>query len=126
VLLVEDNADSRDFLRAMLVACGATVEAAGSVDEALARWSARHVDLILSDLGMPGRDGIDLIAEVRAAERSGGRQRVAGIALTAHAGEADRQSALDAGFDLVVTKPVAPDALCQMMVRLLKPPSASG
>jgi CheY-like chemotaxis protein len=83
VLVVDDEADAREVVRAALLAQGAEVCAVASADEALALLPSRRVDVLLSDIGMPGVDGYALMRRVRAleAERGGG---VAAVALTAY------------------------------------------
>jgi len=64
---------------------------------------------------MPGRNGYDLVRELRAREHRHGRRPVPAIALTAYAGPEDRARALDAGFQMHVTKPIAPDELVEVL-----------
>ena len=65
LLLVEDDAPTRDQLHRYLERCGHTVHDAGAVREALAAWDAHRADLILLDLGLPDRDGIAVVRHVR-------------------------------------------------------------
>ncbi|PYM16554.1 MAG: hypothetical protein DMD81_12275, partial [Candidatus Rokuibacteriota bacterium] len=115
ILLVEDDADTRELIAGVLAQAGADVLAAADVPEALERLVSHHVDLVLSDLGMPGRNGYDLVRELRAREHRHGRRPVPAIALTAYAGPEDRARALDAGFQMHVTKPIAPDELVEVL-----------
>jgi CheY-like chemotaxis protein len=102
VLVVDDEADAREVVRAALLAQGAEVCAVASADEALALLPSRRVDVLLSDIGMPGVDGYALMRRVRAleAERGGG---VAAVALTAYiyARAEDARRAFGAGFQSV-------------------------
>ena len=84
---------------------GFDVTAVGSVAEALEALASESFDVLVSDVGLPERDGYDLLREVRARE-SGGDRRMPAIALTAFASEEDRAKALAAGFDAHVAKPV--------------------
>jgi signal transduction histidine kinase/ActR/RegA family two-component response regulator len=114
VLVVEDEADSRELFAKVLTTCGADVTTAASCEEALAfiRESAaqNRPDVILSDLGMPRDDGFDLIRKVRAlAPEEGGR--IPAIAVTGYANPEDRQRALAAGFQTHLAKPIDPVAV---------------
>jgi len=105
VLVVDDDADAREVLRAGLAHCGAVVEVAGSAEEALAAVRASAPELLISDIGMPGEDGYALIRRVR--ELPAGRGgRVPAVALTAYARAEDRMQALRAGYQMHVSKPV--------------------
>ena len=105
VLVVDDEPDTREILQFGLGQCGAQVIAASSVAEALAAISAAVPDLLISDIGMPGEDGYDLIKRVRTLpNESGGR--VPAIALTAYARTEDRMQALRSGYQMHVPKPV--------------------
>jgi PAS domain S-box-containing protein len=105
ILVVDDEADTRDLLRTTLSECGAQVDAAGSVSEAFALLATSVPDVIISDIGMPDEDGYDLIRRLRSMPlKSGGR--VPAIALTAYARVEDRLKALRAGFQMHVPKPV--------------------
>jgi PAS domain S-box-containing protein len=105
VLVVDDEPDTRDMLKAGLGQCGARVTSVGSAAEALASLSEEPPDVLISDIGMPDVDGYELIKKVRAlpAERGG---KVPAIALTAYARTEDRMHALRAGYQMHVPKPV--------------------
>ena len=105
VLLVEDEPDTRDFLRRLLEAHGAVVRGAGSADEALAAFSAARPDVLVSDIGLPDVDGYQLLARIRALDTPGART-VPAVALTAYARDEDRRRALGAGFQAHIAKPV--------------------
>jgi len=111
VLVVEDNPDSRDLLRALLEDLGHRVEIATDGHEALDR--AGDAEVLVVDIGLPGIDGYEVARRVRAAR---GRS-VYLIALTGYGQPDDRRRALDAGFDLHFTKPVDPAALCRVLDR---------
>ena len=117
VLLVEDEPDTREFLKTILEGCGAAVTAAGSAAEAFAALERAKPDVLVSDIGMPGENGYELIKRVRAlpAERGG---RVPAVALTAYAGPKDRRRALLAGFHTHLAKPVEPDELLAVVASL--------
>jgi CheY-like chemotaxis protein len=103
--MVDDDMDAREALRHALEEAGAEVVAVGSADEAAAAMRQRRPDVLVSDIGMPGRDGYDLVRSIRALPRDRGG-RVPAIALTAYASSEDRDRALRAGFDLHLAKPV--------------------
>jgi CheY-like chemotaxis protein len=105
VLVVDDEPDTRDLVKAGLTHCGALVRTVGSAPEALAEMEKEPPDVLISDIGMPNEDGYDLIRQVRAlpVERGG---NVPAIALTAYARAEDRMQALRAGYQMHVPKPV--------------------
>lgn len=105
VLVVDDEPDTRDLLKQGLEYCGATVEVAESAAEAIDAIVASVPDILISDIGMPGADGYDLIRKVRSLPVSRGA-KVPAIALTAYTRVEDRLQALRAGYDMHVPKPV--------------------
>jgi signal transduction histidine kinase/PleD family two-component response regulator len=107
VLVVDDEEDARHLLVAMLEQAGAEVLAAGSVDEALSVFASGAPDAVVTDIGMPEKDGYVLVREIRQRE---GRARLPVIALTAYARSEDRTRALTAGFSTHIPKPVEPGA----------------
>lgn len=110
VLLVDDEADSRDLLSLLLNSCGAIVSTASSAAEALKIVESERFDVIVSDIGMPGEDGFSLIVKIRQMpDKLGGN--VPAIALTAYARAEDRVKALRSGFQMHIAKPVEPDEL---------------
>jgi signal transduction histidine kinase len=112
VLVVDDEADSRDFLAFVLEQAGAEVTAAASASVALQILSQSKPDILLSDIGMPEMDGYMFMRQVRSLE-SEQENNIPAIALTAYAGEMNQQQALAAGFQRHITKPVAPETLVQ-------------
>ena len=105
ILVVDDEADTRELLKQGLEYCGATVSVAGSAAEAVDAIMARPPDILISDIGMPGLDGYDLIRQVRRLPGARG-SKVPAIALTAYTRIEDRLQALRAGYDMHVPKPV--------------------
>jgi PAS domain S-box-containing protein len=105
ILVVDDEADTRELLRQGLEYCGANVSVVGNAAEALDKVMAKVPDVLISDIGMPGIDGYDLIRQVRGLppERGG---RIPAIALTAYTRTEDRLQSLRAGYDMHVPKPV--------------------
>lgn len=118
VVVVDDEADARDLLVAILEQCGATVEAARSAAEAYALVQATLPDVIISDVGMPGEDGLAFIQRVRALPPSRGG-RTPAVALTAYARSEDRTQALTAGFHAHVSKPVELSELLAVVASLV-------
>jgi two-component system, chemotaxis family, CheB/CheR fusion protein len=117
ILLVEDDADSRDALRTLLEQFGGRVTAAASAAEALASLAAVRPHLLVSDIGMPVQDGYDLIRRVRELPPDRGGD-VPALALSAYASKQDRARALAAGFQQHLTKPVLPPDLVTKLLDL--------
>ncbi len=105
VLLVEDEADARSLLARLLERRGAVVRGAGSASEALRGLDDFAPDLLVSDIGMPGADGYDLIRDVRQRPPEEGGE-IPALALTAFARAEDRTKALLEGFDMHLAKPI--------------------
>jgi signal transduction histidine kinase/ActR/RegA family two-component response regulator len=114
VLVVDDEADAREFMRTLLESHGARVVVAASAGEALDVIVRRPVDVLLADLGMPEQDGYALIAAVRELKRPGDPMLPA-VAVTAYAGARERDRALAAGYGWHVTKPVDADELVRVI-----------
>jgi len=110
VLVVDDEADARELVSAVLAARGAEVETATSADEGLRVLKERRPDVLLCDIEMPGGDGYGMIAAVRRLSPGEGGRIPAG-ALTAYARAEDRVRCLRAGFDLHFPKPIEPAEL---------------
>jgi CheY-like chemotaxis protein len=117
VLVVDDEADARELLAALLTHAGAEVCAVASVAEAFEALPRVTPHVIVSDIGMPGENGYSLLRRLRAsaAEPLSG---VPALALTAYTRGEDRESALAAGFTAHLGKPVTPDALVAMVATL--------
>jgi hypothetical protein len=116
ILIVEDDADSRNVLAVLLENLGARVEAVASAREACERVAERPPDVIVSDIGMPDEDGHTLIRRVR---EMGADRRLPAIALTAYARTQDAEAALGAGYDYHLAKPVAPVDLVRAIKAVL-------
>ncbi|CAA9400443.1 hypothetical protein AVDCRST_MAG94-5878 [uncultured Leptolyngbya sp.] len=117
--MVDDDPDSLALLTFVLRLEGAVVSAVDCVAAAQSSFFAQPPQLVVSDLAMPGTTGYDLIAWLRALSPAAGGQ-VPALALTAQASEADRQQALDAGFNGHLTKPVALELLLVVLKQLLQ------
>ena len=120
VLLVDDDQDTLQILIVTLTECGARIQAATSVAEAVEVLQWYKPDVLVSDLAMPDQDGYSFIDKLRALETENGKQTPA-VALTAYARVEDRMRALSAGFNMFVPKPVEPDELIAVIANLLEP-----
>jgi signal transduction histidine kinase/CheY-like chemotaxis protein len=117
VLVIDDEPDSRDLIRRLLTEYEADVQQAGSSEEALQTLMTYSADILLSDIGMPDKDGYDFIRAVRA--HSDPRiVSLPAVALTAFARTQDRTRALLAGFQAHITKPVEPAELVAVVATL--------
>jgi PAS domain S-box-containing protein len=125
ILIVDDEADIRELVAFILEQSGAIISVATSAEEALLALEKSVPDILLSDIGMPNVDGYTLMRQIRElfAQQEG---QVPGfsaampkaIALTAYAGEYNQQQALQAGFQLHISKPVEPEELVNAIARL--------
>ncbi|MDB9346617.1 PAS domain S-box protein [Nodularia spumigena] len=118
ILVVDDDADSRDFIAFVLKMYGAEVTKAASAWEAFRIIVQSQPDVLVSDIGMPQMDGYELLRKLRVLPPETGGQ-VPAIALTAFAGEFDQQQAIAAGFQMHIPKPVEPDTLAAAVVQLV-------
>jgi PAS domain S-box-containing protein len=117
ILIVDDEPDTRLLLSSILAEAGATVSLADSVDEAMLRVELDQPQLLISDVGMPSKDGYELIAMVR---RRYPPARLPAIALTALAGTDDRERSLEAGYQIHLAKPVTHDGLLETVAGVLR------
>ena len=123
VLLVEDEAATRETTRRLLESAGSLVRAVDSAHAAQAALLERQPHVIVSDIGLPGEDGYSLLKAVRLASLAAHTVRTPALALTAFARPDDRRRALDAGFDEHLAKPVDPEQLLATVWRLAKSPN---
>lgn len=107
VAVVEDNADNRLLLQALLDGSYRIREYENGVD-ALAGLRAERPDVVLLDISLPGMDGNEILARIRADDTL---RSLPVIALTAHAMTGDREKYLAAGFDDYVTKPIVDETI---------------
>jgi signal transduction histidine kinase/PAS domain-containing protein len=117
LLVVDDQRDARDLVAAALALAGADVILAESSEEAVRRLGEGRVDALIADIGMPGEDGYDLVRRAKSLAARLGRT-LPSIAVTAYAGETNRQRALDAGFESHFAKPVEPADLVAAVAAL--------
>lgn len=113
ILIVEDEADSREFAAFVLEQAGAIVVQAASGTEALSAIAQSTPDLIISDIGMPEVDGYMLQQHLRAQGKE-----IPAIALTAYASDIDAQHSEQAGFRLHLSKPIDPNELVNAILNL--------
>ena len=123
VLVVDDDRDARELIARILTDCNARVRIAASAREAFDVLRADLPDLLISDLGMPDVDGLELLSWVRGLGRDRGGLLPA-VALTAFARSEDRLRALEAGFNAHISKPVEPSELIAAVASLVRPPAA--
>jgi CheY-like chemotaxis protein len=122
-VVVDDEEDARELLRAVLEGAGATVMTVASAAEALAAVTEVRPHVLISDIGLPCDDGYVLIQRLRADEsRHGGH--TATIAVTAYASDADRSHAIASGYDVHLSKPLDFSRLLATIARLTQSPGA--
>jgi PAS domain S-box-containing protein len=119
ILVVDDEPDTRELLKQGLEYCGAVVRVASCAAEAIDELVASIPDILISDVGMPGTDGYDLVRQVRGLPPEKGG-KVAAIALTAYTRTEDRLHALRAGYDMHVPKPVELAELCAVVATVAR------
>ncbi|AFY44908.1 response regulator [Nostoc sp. PCC 7107] len=119
ILVVDDEVDSREVVAFMLKECGAEVIAVPSAAEALSAFTQLQPDVLVFDIGMPDVDGYMLMRQIRSLPPEKGGQ-IPAIALTAYAGELNKQQALFAGFQLHSSKPIEPTELVNLITQLVK------
>jgi len=117
VLLVDDEPEARQILSLVIGHAGAEVRSCISAREALTNLAYWRPNVILSDIAMPDEDGYSFMRKVRAMPRENGGDTPA-AALTAYARDEDRQEAFAAGYQMHISKPVAPLQLITMVARL--------
>ncbi|MCW6050510.1 PAS domain-containing protein [Lyngbya sp. CCAP 1446/10] len=119
VLVVDDLIDTRDLLKFVLEGYGAEVLTVGNARSAMAALTENpgKYDVLISDIGMPEEDGYFLIREVRSLAASAGGE-IPAAALTAYAGDKERERAIEAGFQTHIAKPVKPVQLGLIVANL--------
>lgn len=115
VLIIDDDPDARALAGRFLKGTGAIVRTAGSVAQGLEAVRSFEPDVVISDIGMPGEDGFSLIAKLRSLDEG---KMIPAAAITAFAGESDRNKILNAGFQAHVSKPVSKSELIKVVTLL--------
>lgn len=123
VLLVDDDADTRDAIATVLAVCGAQVVAVGCGADALQALKNQAPDVLVSDMAMPGMDGRSLLRRIRQLRARHGS--VPAIAVTAYASPVDRMKALLAGYQIFLPKPFDPTELITLVAGLAGPTPSS-
>ena len=114
ILLVEDDAESRETLSALLSESGATVTACRTASDGFHAAKSMAFDLLVSDIGLPDEDGYSFMRRVRALPR-GENGAIVGVAISAYAGHTERLRSVDAGFDAHIAKPFRPAELTTLL-----------
>jgi CheY-like chemotaxis protein len=120
VLVVDDDADNREMLAAVLEHSGAQVAVADSAAEALTSYEQQRPHIVISDIGLPDEDGFSLLRKLRALPGPSGAP-VPAIALTGYGGPDDAAHADRAGFQAHLTKPVELEVMLDTVARVLRP-----
>lgn len=117
ILAVDDHRPTLDLLAFVLRSAGATVVPATNAEDGYNLLSRSKPDVVLSDVGMPGEDGLAFIARIRrlSPERGGD---VPAIALTAYVRQDDRDKVLSSGFQAYLAKPIEPMTLVSSILEL--------
>jgi PAS domain S-box-containing protein len=116
ILIVDDKPDTLEMLGASFQSRGYQTLLCNSAEEALKIAGREHFDILISDIAMPVRDGLQLIRDLRLRKDL---DNVPAIALTGYASQNDIDAAIAAGFDLHLTKPIEPDELSAAVEKLL-------
>jgi PAS domain S-box-containing protein len=119
ILVLDDDADSRELLTQVLGTAGAEVISATTFREAIEIFGHSTPDVLVSDIGLPGKDGYAFIREVRARPKEHGG-RIPAAALTAYTRPQDASLAKEAGFDVHVAKPVEPFEIVDVVADLVR------
>ena len=119
MLTVDDDPDSRELFGAALHMAGASVQMASSVEEALRKLHSDRFDVLIADIGIPGRDGYALIETVRRDPQASIRG-ICSIAVTSYAGDSYRDRARSSGYDDYVAKPVDPCRLADLVAEVMR------
>jgi CheY-like chemotaxis protein len=113
ILLVDDHQDTVRVLERLFRMSGYDVRPARTAAEALREAERSPCDVVISDVGLPDRSGLDLVRELKQ------RHGLKALALSGFAGDADARAALAAGFDAHLKKPVKFEDLLAAVTRLL-------
>jgi DNA-binding response OmpR family regulator len=117
ILLVEDDPMLRHAFRLLLEDAGYAVEEAGSADEAVTAFANRQPDLVILDIGLPDRSGLEVCREIRSQPGTAG---VPVVALTGRTGADEQRACMDAGCTDYLSKPVEPRELLRRLPQLMR------
>jgi PAS domain S-box-containing protein len=123
ILVVDDEADALRLVGKVLAETGASITMVGSAREAMEAVKKEVPHVLISDLGMPGEDGFDLIQWIRGGGHTA--EQLPAVALTAFANKRHEDSALLGGFQVHIPKPVDPDHLIAVVASLTMPQHSS-
>jgi len=118
VLIVDDDADSREMLAMVLERSGAKIDMAESAAEAVAAFQSQHPHALLLDLGLPDEDGFQLLKKLRGLASEG--EDIPAIALTGYGSAEDQERSREGGFQAHLVKPVALSDVIASVVRVLQ------
>ncbi len=118
ILVVDDDADTRDLVCTILTRCGSEVKCSESAADAILAFEEWSPDLLVSDIGMPQEDGYGLIKRVRQLKSKHAKQ-IPALALTAYVTDEDRSRALSAGLQMHLSKPIEPETLVSSIAAAL-------
>jgi CheY-like chemotaxis protein len=119
VIVVDDDLDTRDLLKVALSRAGAEVKTCSSSGEALSALKTWKADCLVSDIGMPGEDGYDLLKKVRGLKKSEGG-RIPAIAVTGFAAIGDHARSNAVGYQVHLSKPVVLSELTSQIAHLVE------
>jgi CheY-like chemotaxis protein len=116
VLSVDDQQDTRELITLALARYGAEVKASDSASTALELIKDWKPHVVVSDIGLPGMDGYDFMRRLRELEPDG--ERIPAIAVTGYAGAIDESKALDAGYEVHLSKPIELNKLVSVIAKI--------
>ena len=116
VLTVDDQQDTREIITLALTRHGAEVKASDSASAALQLIKEWKPHVVVSDIGLPGMDGYDFVRQLREIEADG--ERIPAIAVTGYAGAIDESKALDAGYEVHLSKPIELNKLVTVIAKV--------
>lgn len=122
ILLVEDDTSNRRLISRLLEVSGYVVHAIASGEEALALLDHGYFDVLVTDLSMPGMDGVELVETLRAREQSTLRAPTPAVVITAYPLSEYQGRCREAGVDVFLSKPINGTALRRALARLSRPP----
>lgn len=115
-LVVDDDPDTREIFSTVLALAGASVDVAASARAAFALVKTRVPDVVITDMSMPGEDGVWLLSQIRGHSREAAQVPV--VVVTGHGRDYARDRMLEVGFERYMTKPVDPWQLCTTVYEL--------